>query len=263
MSSDRPWDFGFRESADAYESAPQKARVWTEAWVSHWLYCLHCGAPALSQFANNQPAADFECRTCRETFELKAQKGRFGARVVDGAFQTMTQRLASDSNPNLILLNYDLARMSVTNLSVVPRHFFTTALIEKRKPLAQTARRAGWVGCNILLRDIPAAGRIQVVKDGERRDKAAVLKDWRRTLFLRDESDAARGWLLEVMRSVDDLRRDRFALSDVYASEARLSALYPDNRHVRPKIRQQLQVLREAGYLEFLGNGQYRLLGDS
>jgi type II restriction enzyme len=31
------------------------------------------------------------------------------------------------------------------------------------------------------------------------------------------------------------------------------------NRHVRQKIRQQLQVLRDRGYLEFKGKGRYRV----
>ena len=35
--------------------------------------------------------------------------------------------------------------------------------------------------------------------------------------------------------------------------------LHPDNRHVRDKIRQQLQVLRDHGYLEFVSRGSYRL----
>jgi type II restriction enzyme len=34
--------------------------------------------------------------------------------------------------------------------------------------------------------------------------------------------------------------------------------LHPDNRHVRDKIRQQLQVLRNLGLVEFLGRGRYR-----
>lgn len=32
----------------------------------------------------------------------------------------------------------------------------------------------------------------------------------------------------------------------------------PANRHVRDKIRQQLQVLRDLGLLEFLGAGSYK-----
>jgi len=35
--------------------------------------------------------------------------------------------------------------------------------------------------------------------------------------------------------------------------------LYPQNAHVRDKIRQQLQVLRDLRLLEFLGSGSYRL----
>ena len=34
--------------------------------------------------------------------------------------------------------------------------------------------------------------------------------------------------------------------------------LHPDNRHVLDKIRQQLQVLRDMGFVEFLGRGRYR-----
>ena len=35
--------------------------------------------------------------------------------------------------------------------------------------------------------------------------------------------------------------------------------LYPANHNVRPKIRQQLQVLRDRGWLEFVGRGRYRV----
>jgi len=72
-----------------------------------------------------------------------------------------------------------------------------------------------------------------------------------------------RGWLIEVMKCVEALGRQEFELADVYAFEARLSALYPNNRHVKQKIRQQLQVLRDRGYLEFLSRGRYRVISPS
>lgn len=53
-------------------------------------------------------------------------------------------------------------------------------------------------------------------------------------------------------------RLPEFTLSDVYAHEAALAALYPGNHNVRPKIRQQLQVLRDRGWLEFNGRGTYQ-----
>ncbi|WP_370627362.1 hypothetical protein [Brevundimonas sp. PAMC22021] len=68
----------------------------------------------------------------------------------------------------------------------------------------------------------------------------------------------ARGWLLAVMKAVEAVGRPEFTLADVYAHEAALAALYPGNNHVRPKIRQQLQVLRDRGWLAFNGRGVYR-----
>ena len=53
--------------------------------------------------------------------------------------------------------------------------------------------------------------------------------------------------------------RPEFDLAEVYKSEEKLAKLHPANRHVRDKIRQQLQVLRDLGILEFLGRGEYRL----
>ena len=75
---------------------------------------------------------------------------------------------------------------------------------------------------------------------------------------MRDASLNARGWLLAVMRAVEAVGRPEFTLDEVYAHEAALSALYPDNNNVRPKIRQQLQVLRDRGWLPFNGRGTYR-----
>jgi len=46
---------------------------------------------------------------------------------------------------------------------------------------------------------------------------------------------------------------------DVYAHADVLAKLHPNNAHVRDKIRQQLQVLRDLGLLEFLAPGPYRL----
>jgi len=132
-------------------------------------------------------------------------------------------------------------------------------LIEKRKPLAETARRAGWIGCNILLSQVPDAGKIFFVRDGQLRTKHDVLSQWQRTLFLRDEPSANKGWLLDVMKCVELIGKREFQLDDVYAFEDRLKRLYPNNQHVKQKIRQQLQVLRDNGYLEFVTRGFYRL----
>ena len=259
MSAIDGFSLGFAEAPAHFESPSQKARVWTEQWVHGALFCPNCGARRFERFAANREAADFYCAACDEQFELKSQKGRFGRKVVDGAYAAVTRRIAASNNPNLILLSYDLAAFGVTDVQVVPKHFFVQEIVEQRKPLAPTARRAGWVGCNILLDRVPAAGRIFMVRERAITPKEAVLEQWRETLFLRDQSLAARGWLVEVMKTVEAIGRREFTLADVYTQEARLQALFPANHNVRPKIRQQLQVLRDQGFLTFIGQGRYRL----
>jgi type II restriction enzyme len=254
---------GFEESQTAYTSPSQSARAWTERWVSQQVYCPNCGNPNIAQYAANRPVADFCCKTCSEDYELKSQKSKFGTKVLDGAFGAMCRRLAATNNPNLLLLNYDLRQFGVTKLFVVPKHFFVREIIEELKPLAKTARRSGWIGCNILLNQIPESGKIFFVREGQLQDKGKVLDQWRKTLFLRDEGVEARGWLIEVMKCVEMVGKREFDLDSVYAFEDRLSRIYPQNRHVRQKIRQQLQVLRDRGYLDFVSRGYYRLRSES
>jgi type II restriction enzyme len=251
---------GFEESQAPFDSGSQQARVWTERWVATEMFCPNCGAPKLSQFPNNSPVADFYCPACADQYEVKGQrKPNFGPRVPDGAYATKIARLASDTSPNLLLMSYDKAERQVRNVCVVPKHFFVADIIEKRKPLSPTARRAGWVGSNILLSGVPDSGRIFVLRDGVAQSRDAVLAKWQQTLFLRDAGVEARGWLIEVMKAVEAIGRPEFDIDDVYAFEARLSAIYPNNNNVKPKIRQQLQVLRDNGYLDFTGRGRYRL----
>jgi len=106
---DPPFHLGFEEPGAGYASGSQRARVFTESWVAARLFCPACGERRLQRFANNSPVADFHCGTCAEEFELKSQRGRFGPRVADGAYEAKLKRLASDTSPNLALMNYDLA----------------------------------------------------------------------------------------------------------------------------------------------------------
>lgn len=183
-------------------------------------------------------------------------------KLVDGAYGAMMQRLNSSTNPSLILLGYDKLALSVCNLVIIPKHYFVSSMIQARKPLAASARRAGWQGCNILLEAVPLSGKIHVVANRAVRAKTDVLADWRRTAFLRNQPGMEhRKWLLAVMRCVEGLGRPKFTLADVYGFEGVLGAMYPQNKNVRPKIRQQLQVLRDAGYLRFAGRGCYEIVG--
>lgn len=254
------FDYEMREDATSFTSGSQKARVWTEAWVLQQMYCPACGSPKLDEFENNKPVADFFCGLCNEEFELKSKSGRLGKTVPDGAYKTMIERLNSNNKPSLMMLSYEQKTKQVRDLVVIPKQFFIPELIKKRKPLKETAKRAGWVGCDIKIDRVPNFGKITLITNRIARPKDVVVEDWERTKGLRKKSFKQMGWVADVLLCVERIGQSEFTLDDVYKFENYLSELHPENNHVRPKIRQQLQVLRDAGILEFISRGRYRVL---
>ena len=245
--------------AERYKSPSQITRVLTESWVKKEVFCPNCEA-SLSKYPNNKPVGDFYCGQCTEDYELKSKKDKIGKKIVDGAYKTMMERLLSADHPNLFFLNYDLEHGEVLNFMVIPKQFFVPELIEKRPPLSLTARRAGWVGCNILLQNIPQSGKIFYVQNKKSQSRAEILKKWKKTLFLREfKEDTSKGWTLDIMKCIDYLGKPTFSLQEIYKFETILSQKHPKNHHVKDKIRQQLQLLRDKKYLEFLEQGIYRL----
>jgi type II restriction enzyme len=116
------------------------------------------------------------------------------------------------------------------------------------------------VGCNILLGALPAPARLPAVADGKPRPTEQLRRTWTRFSWLAEQNVESRGWTADVLWCVEQLDRREFRLADVYAFEGHLGKLHPDNRHVRAKIRQQLQMLRDRGILRFLGRGRYEML---
>ena len=252
-------DLAFNQSiAKQYTSASQIVRVLSEDWVARQGYCPNCSATPLCSFDNNQPVADFYCQYCDEQYELKSKKAKLSLIINDGAYATMIERISSESNPNFFFLTYS-KEFTVNNFLIIPKHFFTPNIIIKRPPLPATARRAGWIGCNIDLRQIPSSGRVFLVKDQQVLNPVHVTKQFQKTNFLRAQSLMSRGWTLDVMQCVDRLS-ERFTLRQMYEFSDELKLRHPNNHHIQDKIRQQLQLLRDRGFIEFVGRGQYRKL---
>ncbi len=243
--------------SDGYKSPAQKIRVMSESWLGDNMYCPNCGNPKITHLTNNSPVADFQCDNCGEIYELKSKSGNIGKKIADGAYSTMIDRITSDSNPDLFLLQYSES-FDVTGLLLIPRFFFVPDIIEKRKPLADTARRHGWVGCNILFGDIPEQGKITVIQNSSILDQQDVIHRYNRIKQLQTKSIESRGWLIDVLNCVNEIHKTEFTLSDVYAYVELLQKKHINNNNVEAKIRQQLQLLRNKGFVEFFGRGQYR-----
>lgn len=244
--------------AARYNSKSQIARIASEDWAARNLYCSACVAASLAQSLTNTRAIDFSCGSCGAVYQLKSGTN-WSQRIADAAYATMIAAIRSDKVPNLLIMQYS-AQWRVRNLLLVPSFFFTEASIQKRKPLGVQARRAGWIGCNIDLGAIAPEGKIQIVAEEVAVDPTLVRQQYEKVKPIAKLGVALRGWTLNVLRFVHELRRPEFTLADIYAFESQLGAIYPNNRNVRAKIRQQLQVLRDFGLIKFLGGGTYLVL---
>ena len=243
--------------AEGYSSNSQIARVLTENWVLNNSYCPNCGELPLKRFVNGRPVADFYCKNCEEEFELKSKSRKISKIVSDGAYSTMIERINSHNNPNFFFLTYSKA-LTVDNFFIIPKQFFTDEIIIKRPPLSSTARRAGWVGCNLDISKIADIGKVFLIKDKKVINQAIVKENFGKTLFLRTKSEDTKGWILDVMNCVDSIQKKEFTLDDIYQFEERLKLKYPNNNFIKDKIRQQLQILRDKNIIEFVGRGKYK-----
>lgn len=243
----------------SYSSPSQRIRVISEDWVSGNVVCPICGEVDLKKFKNNSPVADFYCSRCSEQFELKSKKskrGDIGKKINDGAYSTMIERITSITNPNFFFLTYD--DLVISNLIFVPKHFFVPDIIEQRKPLSINARRAGWIGCNINIEAIPESGKIYIIKQGVQVTQEKIKSQYDKIKQLKTTDIKSRGWLMDIISCIDKIPNDEFTINEIYSFESVLQMKHPDNRFIKDKIRQQLQYLRDRGFIEFISRGKYK-----
>lgn len=247
-----------RGKAEGYKSPSQIARVLTEDWASRNLFCVSCNQNILQPARDNTKVIDFICDKCSETYQLKSQSKSLGDKILDSAYEPMIDSIKKNKTPNLLILHYNSQNYCAENLLIVPRYFLTLSCIEARKPLSENARRAGWVGCNIVLKEIPVDGKIPIIKERKIVSPDNVRKNFERFRFLAGKKYDVRGWTADVLKVIRELGKAEFALDEVYVYDEQLQRLHPENKHIRPKIRQQLQILRDKGILEFKGQGKYQ-----
>jgi type II restriction enzyme len=244
---------------EKYKSGSQRARVSTEPWGEANLYCPACDSPKINSLPTGTHAVDFSCPTCASRYQLKSSANKFGSRVIDGAYAAMYRAITADQTPNMFFLHYKLPQLTVESVLLIPRFAFSLSCVEKRKPLSSAAVRAGYVGCYFVLDRIPPNARIPIIQNARPVSSSQVRKAYNRIRSLENISVEKRGWTLDVLQVIQSLGKLEFTLADVYAHAGALAKLHPNNVHVRDKIRQQLQVLRDLGLLNFLGDGSYRL----
>lgn len=243
-----------------YKSNSQKIRVMSEIWTEKNIFCPNCGN-VMKNLENNKKVSDFLCEKCQENFEQKASKSEFKNKVISSEYFTLVERLNSNTKPHFFFLHYLEKNYKVNNFFVVPKYFFVPEIIEKRKPLSETARRVWWTGANILFSKIPEVAKIFYIQDWNIKEKNEVLEKWEKIHFFKEvKQTKSKGWILDIINIIDSFDEKEFKLEKVYAFENDLKFLHPENNNIKAKIRQQLQFLRDKGYLDFLEKGRYRVI---
>jgi type II restriction enzyme len=242
-----------------YKSNSQIARVLTENWFSAQMYCPCCLNNKIITYPNNQKASDFFCEKCKNDFQLKSSKKAFGKKIVDGEFNTMISVINTGKSPNFFALEYSSEEWTVKSLLLIPKFFVTSSMLEKRKPLSETARRSGWIGCNFILENLPNEGKIPIIKNEVILEKEQVHQTWNKMFFLANKNPEFRGWTSDILKIVQE-QKNMFHLEEIYKYENYLKELHPENNNVQAKIRQQLQILRDNKIITFKERGMYEIL---
>ena len=105
-----------------------------------------------------------------------------------------------------------------------------------------------------LRKRIPKATKIRI-REGEEDDDLELSRADARVLL----SSTAK-WTQLVFRNLVKVPAAKFTTQEIAdACQNDIVREFPENRHPREKIRQQLQVLRDLGFLQFSGRGRYQL----
>lgn len=248
------------EEGIRYHSRSQAIRAISESWAERNIFCAACPSERLARARNNCEAFDFACSDCGARYQLKATCRPFASKIVDAGYDAMMRAIRQDRLPHFLILRYNA--VSVSDLMLLPAFSLSASAIEARPPLLPTARRAGWIGCNILLSFIPPEGRIALVQSGVQVPRGLVRTRFLAIADLSGVRPSLRGWTLDVLTALRKLGKQSFTIDDAYGLEAQMGMMHPNNTHIRPKIRQQLQVLRDLGHLHFKGRGTYEFAGE-
>jgi DNA-directed RNA polymerase subunit RPC12/RpoP len=249
--------------------APHSARAATESWAGQNLYCPNCTSSKLDL----QDNGELSCLRCRLRFLVKGQKNRLGKSVADGAYDATARALRSAAGPGYFFVHYDDTSWTVRNVLLVP-HF---AL-----PPSAVVKRPGSTGCRFALDRIPLDARITIIttiKSSKSGDTECIMisrpeevrERFHRLKPLADIPAKQRALTLDLLNLVRNLAASKpknknpksasgtFANEDIYACESELEKWHPEVSKIHDKIRRQLLVLKDCGFLTQHQTGVWKM----
>jgi len=180
--------------------------------------------------------------------------------VTDGGYDSMMRKIHEVQAPALMLAHYS-PQWCIEGLLAIHPVFLIPEVVRKRgKPHIRPKSGKEYWMCDLNLVFVPQDGRIPLVNNGVVSPSSKVRQLYKESIRFGELSSNKRGWAALVLAAVRKIGKAEFRLDEVYVFEAEMHAAYPQNSHVRDKIRQQMQVLRDLGYVEFVGRGEYAVV---
>ena len=174
------------KSEQAYESGSRAPALGPSDGFGARCIVRTAGVPSLSSFPPNSPVADFFCAGCQEQYELKVRRMLLARRCSTGR----SERCVSASPPATIPASFYSTTISRGWRS--PTWFWSLSsfsFARSSKSVSRFSHRtARWLGGLLFVSQIPAVGKIFLVRNGEEQPRKSVLSQWRRTLFLEKKS---------------------------------------------------------------------------
>jgi len=236
--------------------SPASVKVWSEGWAAERA-CPYCVSTSL--ILVDEPARDLLCTACGEYYELKATRNAAALRSRAGSFAAYQARFDSDP-PNLLLLTYayDGRDHVARGLRVVPRTLVDGGLLEAS---AASTLHTGRVVrlCSLLIGQVPVLARIPVLVEGCDVLASSVAGELRRWQSLTPCSGSQ--WHREVLRIIGWLNKPSFSRTELLQFRPWLERCFPDASTPSQTLSRVLQELRDVRVIEFVGRGEYRLLG--
>lgn len=87
-------------------------------------------------------------------------------------------------------------------------------------------------------------------KSPQKRSREKKKKTIWKRLNKSGNSLASGSWGYDIIKCIDALGKETFTIKELNTLEAKLKSWHPDNNNIAAKIRQQVRVLKENGFLE-------------
>ncbi len=153
------------EYVSQFKDWKSKSRIVGEAceyYVKDNISCVRCNSNNLDKCKVNEKSKDIICKNCNQKYQIKAKnatqktanniKNKNVFKTVGGEYLTTLNSI--NEHIDYLIILYEKQSYKIINILYIKNEDINSTCIIPRKPLSETARRAGWQGCVILFNNI-------------------------------------------------------------------------------------------------------------